>query len=260
VRDESGDLGETRAFYHRFAWAYDRLIERPGGPQIDNVSMILRDHGCQAGARFVDAGCGTGAYAVALSKLGFLVTAVDRSAELLDVARRRARRSGATLRFARVDLSDDDWSPVAPADGVLCRGVLNDLLTDAAREGAFGSFARWLRPDGVLLLDVRDTERSRERYATGREFTSTATRNRDSLTFTSSTTMAPGSDRLELVERWQGHIDGERVTHEDRFEMRTWSWSTLQNLLQRAGFATISRLNGQTVGAGGDRIVALAIR
>jgi hypothetical protein len=143
---------------------------------------------------------------------------------------------------------------------VLCRGVLNDLLTEEARERTFSSFARRLRPRGALRLDVRDTERSRERYADGREFTQTATRNDDTITLTSTTTMAADSDRLELIERWEGQVNGERVTHEDRFTMRTWSWDTLQDLARAAGFDTISRLAGTKLGARSDRIVALAIR
>jgi SAM-dependent methyltransferase len=259
VGDESVDLGVERAFYHRFAWAYDLLIERPAGPQVDNVAKVLCERGCAPGAHLVDAGCGTGGYAVALAVLGFNMTAVDRSAELLGEAQRRALHSGATVRFAQADLTGD-WAPPAPADGVLCRGVLNDLLADGARERAFGSFARWLRPGGVLLLDVRDTERSRERYGHGRELTHAATREHDSLSFTSSTTMAADSDVLDLVERWDGRVDGHRVTHEDRFKMRTWSWSTLHDLAHTAGFTTVSRLSSETVGARGDRIVALAVR
>ena len=256
--DETVDYGAERAFYHRFAWAYDLLIERPSGPQIENVATILCQHGCAPGAHLVDAGCGAGAYAVALAALGFDVTALDRSAELLEAAQHRARDRGAEVSFARADLTGD-WAPALMADGVLCRGVLNDLLTDGARERAFGSFARWLRPGGVLLLDVRDAERSRERYTHGREFTNVARRGQDSLTFTSSTTAAD-ADVLDLVERWEGRVDDQPVMHEERFKMRTWSWNTLHDLARVSGFMTISRLRSDTIGARDDRIVAVAVR
>jgi hypothetical protein len=138
--------------------------------------------------------------------------------------------------------------------------VLNDLLTDDARERAFRAFADWLRRDGILLLDVRETEHSRQRYKDGRGFTRTATRGGDSLTFTSTTTMTVDSDMLDLVERWEGIVQGSRVEHEDRFAMRTWSWSSLRDLAHAAGFSAVSCLSDDTVGARGDRIVAVAVR
>lgn len=252
------NLGAERSFYHRFAWAYDLLSARRGGPQIEDVATVFREHECAAGSHLVDAGCGTGAYAVALASLGFLITAVELSPELLATARHRARDSGATVTFAQADMTKG-WAPARPADGVLCRGVLNDLLTDDSRERAFGAFASWLRPRGVLLLDVRETEHSRERYKNGRNFTRTATRGDDSLIFTSTTTMAANSDVLELLEQWQGIVAGERVGHQERFAMRTWSWGSVQDLADAAGFSAVSRLSGETVGARGDRIVAVAV-
>lgn len=210
-------------------------------------------------AHLVDAGCGTGAYAVALVSLGFLVTAVERSAELPAAAKARARNSGVGVAFAQADITTS-WAPARLADGVLCRGVLNDLVSDDARELAFEAFANWLRPGGVLLLDVREIEHSRERYKNGRDFRRTATRVEDSLTFNSTTTMAPNSDVLVLVQRWKGTVAGERVNLEERFTMRTWSWSSLQDLAHAAGFSTISRLHEELVGARGDRIVGVAIR
>jgi hypothetical protein len=50
-------------------------------------------------------------------------------------------------------------------DAILCRGVLNDLVDDSAREAAFDAFASALQPRGVLILDVREWDASAARKA-----------------------------------------------------------------------------------------------
>jgi hypothetical protein len=143
---------------------------------------------------------------------------------------------------------------------VLCRGVLNDLVEDADRERAFKAFASWLRPGGMLLVDVRDLESSRRRYAQQRTFAETAQRDDDVLTFESVTSIQPGSDRLELIERWQGTVAGERVAVKTRFEMRCWTWDVLERSALTAGFRTVVAQEPRVLGAHSDRLVAAALR
>ena len=250
---------DGRPFYHRFAWAYDLIIERTAGPQVEQVARILARHGLSAGSSLVDAGCGTGAYAVGLAGRGYAVTAMDRSPELLALAAERARRHGSTVELACGDLTRA-WTPPEPVDGVLCRGVLNDLVEDADRARAFAAFASWLRPSGILLLDVRDSDGSLQRYADRSVFERTVRRGEDVLTYASTTSVEPPSDRLQLVESWAGTVGGLAVEVENAFEMRCWTAGALERLAAAAGFARLSLLDPQIVGARGDRLVALAVR
>jgi SAM-dependent methyltransferase len=250
---------EGRAFYHRFAWAYDLIVERPGGPEVDAVAAVFARHGVGRGASVVDAGCGTGAYATELALRGFTVTGVDRSRDLVVQAEERARRQGADVESYCADFTLG-WRPTRPADGVLCRGVLNDLIDDDDRQRAFASFASWLRPDGTLLVDVRDRESSLRRYDGGRTFERRVDRDADTLTFTSTTTMEPGSDILQLVERWAGTVGDVPVDEEGTFTMRCWTWNSLEDVAHAAGFRNVSSLEARVVGARGDRLVAVARR
>jgi ubiquinone/menaquinone biosynthesis C-methylase UbiE len=93
------------------------------------------------GRRILDVGTGTGRAAIALAKRGAIVTAVDASAEMLEVARRRAqetlgrrpvRRSpgeggslgeGGTVTFARGDAHHLEF-PDRAFDAVVCLRVL----------------------------------------------------------------------------------------------------------------------------------------
>jgi SAM-dependent methyltransferase len=248
-----------RGFYHRFAWAYDLIVEEPGGPAVEAVAGAFDDNGVGRGSFLVDAGCGTGTYTSGLAGRGFTVVGVDRSAELVGLAKRRPGQSRSATVYVCADFARG-WRPTHPADGVLCRGVLNDLLGDDERQQAFAAFASWLRLDGAVLVDVREREASTRRYAGGKTFERTVRRGDDTLTFTSVTTIEPASDLLLLEERWVGTVGGEPVTEENSFRMRAWTWDSLELTARKSGFRRIARLDPDSVGARTDRLVAIALR
>lgn len=82
--------------------------KRFGGPI---GQMLLEDQervlatflGDVSGRRVLDVGTGTGRAAIALSKRGALVTGIDASNEMLNVARRRASDTGLSIDFAEGD-------------------------------------------------------------------------------------------------------------------------------------------------------------
>jgi 2-polyprenyl-3-methyl-5-hydroxy-6-metoxy-1,4-benzoquinol methylase len=76
-----------------------------------------------AGRRILDVGTGTGRAAIALAKRGALVTAVDASAEMLQVAERRARDADTQVTFIRGDAHGLDF-PDRSFDAVVCLRVL----------------------------------------------------------------------------------------------------------------------------------------
>src|SRR4051794_17689165 len=131
---------ETRGFYHRFAWAYELIIERPGGPAVEAAAKAFNDFGVRRGSFLIDAGCGMGGYTNGLAARGFTVTGVDRSAELVALAERRHRQGGGGATYVCADFTQG-WKPTHLSDGVLCRGVLNDLLGADERQRAFTAFA-----------------------------------------------------------------------------------------------------------------------
>ena len=146
----------SRPFYGEFAWAYDHLIPRPVAAECAGVAATLARRGLAPDATVLDAGCGSGRYALELARLGYRVTGLDRSPELLDEARRAAEAAPAPAHFVRGDLLA--LPPRASYDAILARGVLNDLVEDSERDAVFPTFAGALGAGGVLLLDVRDWE------------------------------------------------------------------------------------------------------
>ena len=118
--------GTKRPFYGQFAWAYDALIDTPVSRQCVFIDEQLRRRGVVPRASLLDAGCGTGGHAIALARLGYRVTGVDLSLELLAEARHKA--------VAQL--------PVTFAEGDLLR--LPDVLGGSARTfaGEAGSASR----------------------------------------------------------------------------------------------------------------------
>ena len=101
----------------RFSGPIGRLIAETQEQVIAGFLDPLRDR------TVLDVGTGTGRGAIALARRGAIVTGVDASAEMLEVARKRAAEAGVSVTFSREDahrLPFDDRS----FDAVLCLRVL----------------------------------------------------------------------------------------------------------------------------------------
>lgn len=100
----------------------------------------------------VDAGGGTGGFAVPLAALGHRVTVVDPNPDALAALERRAADAGVAVRGVQAD-TDDLLAVVGPdsADLVLCHSVL-EYVDDAG--AAMAALTRTVRPGGRLSVLV----------------------------------------------------------------------------------------------------------
>jgi len=254
---DSAPVG-LRPFYDAFAWAYDCLIERPVAAEVAGIVATLARRGVVPGATLLDAGCGTGRYAVELARRGFAVTGIDRAPALLAEARRRPAEAGARVRFAPGDLRAVPSR--ARFDTIVCRGVLNDLLEPAERAAVFEAFAAGLRPRGVLVLDVRDWDATVARKTVEPMWEKRVTTPRGRLVFRSLTRLDPATRRLLISEEHTPTTASGETTAKADFVMRCWSRDELDRALRGAGFGAIEytgSYEGAPLGAG-DRIVAAA--
>jgi len=222
-----------RPLYTSFAWAYDLVVPSPAAPQPAEAARLL------AGRRSIaDIGCGTGRHTAFLAEAGFSVIGVDASAAMIDVARARAPE----LEFVVADLFS--WQPDEPFDGVLCRGVFNDIAEDEDRSRGLEALCRMLRPGGLLVFSVREIEKTRTRY--GRE--PTITRSEQGVFFRSEGRFL--GDRLMVQET----ISSADARADHSFEMRPWSLTEVDERTSAAGFTRVERR------IEGDRIVAACWR
>jgi protein-L-isoaspartate O-methyltransferase len=98
----------------------------------------------------IDAGGGTGGFAVPIASLGHHVTVIDPSPDSLAAAQRRAAEMRVPLRAVQGDAADlAGLAGEGSADVVLCHSVLEYVDSPAA---AMAAIARVLRPGGVVSV------------------------------------------------------------------------------------------------------------
>jgi SAM-dependent methyltransferase len=247
-----------RPFYAEFAWAFDLLIDRPVRKESAVIAAWLREHGTFPGAEILDAGCGTGRYSTELARLGYIVHGIDLSPELVEIAKQSIREPRGFLSFAVGDIL------VVPRNryaGILCRGVLNDIIENRQRDSVFAAFSQALRPNGVLILDVREWGASAERKAREPLFRKRVSTGRGELTFTSVTSIDVESRRLLIAERHALVHHGRARVSDYQFVMRCWERDELGAALARYGFGNIRYFGAYdpSIGVGAtDRLVAVA--
>ncbi|MBA2952013.1 class I SAM-dependent methyltransferase [Streptomyces himalayensis] len=103
-----------------------------------------------AGARVLDAGCGTGRVAIRLAELGYDCVGIDLDASMLDVARAQAPE----LPWYRTDLAEFDPAQIgidADFDLVVAAGNVLPLLAPGTEATVVKRLAAALRPGGLLV-------------------------------------------------------------------------------------------------------------
>jgi SAM-dependent methyltransferase len=242
-------VSQARPFYADYAEAYDLLVTGPVEPWADAVHDRLLAGGWPS-AHVLDAGCGTGRHAAALAAKGHHVDLADASERLL--AQAAARNPSALALHA--DLCALIVSGAYQA--VTCRGVLNDMTTDAERDAALSSLRGALSDGGVLMLDVREPEGSRRRADGVPRHRTADLGPRGALELASTVTWEAGF--LHVVEDYQLRTPSSPAEHRRfHFIMRPWSAQEIRERLTAAGFGRVDV--GPGVGrTTGDRLFVVA--
>jgi SAM-dependent methyltransferase len=108
------------------------------------------------GAPVLELGCGTGRVLVPMARTGLPVTGIDRSAPMLDYARRRARRlpAGARPAIVRGDIRALPFPRASFGLVVAPYGMLQSLILDRDLMSALREAARVLQRGGLLGVDL----------------------------------------------------------------------------------------------------------
>ena len=167
-----------------------------------------------------------GQYAAAFAACGYQVVAVDRQIDLLweGVARSDA------VHWVLADLRR---LPLADRfDGILARGVLNDMVAPSDLEGALLCVAGVLNEDGRFIADVREREAHRARVAAR----PVIERSAGDITFRAERIM---DDEGLIVSREQFARSG-TWSPPFEFKMRTFTEKEVYRLWQGAGLEIVS--------------------
>lgn len=217
-----------------FDWENARTLGRTDVP-------FWRRLASRARGRVLELGCGTGRVSLPLARAGVSLVGVDRSAPMLDRARRRIGKNPAKsgshavpLRLVRGDIRALPFPPGEFEMVLAPYGILQSLLADRDLRATLESVSRVLAPGGTFGIDlVPDVPRWREyrnrvqlrgRAASGAELTLIESVRQDR--------------RRHLTTFEQRYLErrGRRVA-EHRFELtfRTIPVRRMAGLLERAG-------------------------
>jgi SAM-dependent methyltransferase len=138
--------------FNRYAGFYDALYaEKDYAAEVDYLERLLSKYAGTPVSTILDLGCGTGGHALRLAERGYLVTGVDRSAEMLTLAQEKSRPGNPEyLRSDLVRLNlGREFDAVISMFAVMSYVTENqDLLS------AFRRVRKHLRPGGIFFFDA----------------------------------------------------------------------------------------------------------
>lgn len=142
--------------YSDFSRVYDSLMSVDYKSLCKRLLSVCRKYSHKP-KLVLDAACGTGSFTGELIKNGIDVIGVDRSAEMLSVAREKL---GSKVTLICQDLCDLDL--YGTIDTVFCTlDSLNHITDIKLLEKAIGRMALFLDKDGLMIFDVNTVYKHR---------------------------------------------------------------------------------------------------
>nr|WP_320164228.1 class I SAM-dependent methyltransferase [uncultured Trichococcus sp.] len=138
------------AVFNNIANQYDEWYSQKKGAFVDRVETDLAFGmlKLEPGMKVLDVGCGTGNFSMKLAEMGYVVTGIDVSEEMLKVALRKAAEKSLSISYLRMDATELGFDDGA-FDVVLTMAAVEFIEdTDRAVEEMF----RVVKNGGQVLI------------------------------------------------------------------------------------------------------------
>ena len=218
--------------YTAFAEIYDELMA-----DVDYDSWaafyreILSAYGIAPGAKVCECACGTGSLTLPLRRVGYVMTGVDLSQDMLWVASQKARAAGAAIPFICQDMRSLRLH--RPMDAVIatCDGV-NYLTSEEDLRSFLRAAWRAIRPGGALIFDVSTPHKLRDELCAG-----LICEDQEDITYFWQNRWNPRTAIVDmLLCFFIREEDGRYRRMEEEQRQRAWEAQELKSMLLQAGF------------------------
>ena len=237
--------------YQRFASNYDRFnnwkdrlaFEMPFiDKQIRNLQQELGDR-----LSILDAACGTGMHAIAMTKKGYKIAGADLFPEMIEIAQENANSAGVTVDFRAVGFGSlsTEFDP-CQFNAVLCLGnSLPHLLSREDVVGALNDFNECLLPGGMLIIQNRNFDsimQKKSRWMDPQAFTEG---DKEWLFQRFYDFEADGTIRFNIVT-FSRTLGADWQVIMDHTRLRPLLFEDLSALLHTSGFSSIKKFGDMT--------------
>ena len=128
------------------------------------IDKIFREEMKNKPELVLDLGCGTGSMTLALADIGYDMTGVDYSTEMLDIARERAENCGHSVLWLCQDMCEFELYGTVDA-AVCCLDCINHLTEKEEVLKCFELVHNYLIPDGIFVFDINGKFKFENIYA-----------------------------------------------------------------------------------------------
>ena len=168
------------ATFEAYAAFYDALYrDKDYAGECDILERIFERYAVSPVRQILDVGCGTGGHALVLASRGYAVMGVDRSGQMLAVARAKDHTRALNVRFEEADIRS--WRGGRTWDAVLAMFAVLSYQVDHDDVAAVIETVRMhLAPQGLFVFDIwfgpgvltePPSERTKEMREHGHEIT-----------------------------------------------------------------------------------------
>jgi len=217
--------------YNSLAYYYDKLMADA------DYSWWIKtiEENLPRGCRVLDVGCGTGTLSLALADLGYHVTGLDLSCDMLVVASDKAKEHDAIIDFIHRDMRE-----LAGLSGFDCVLIAVDSLNylenaDDVIKTFFGAH-KALNDEGLLIFDVHTPHKMRSTF---KDYL--YVENDDDLTYIWH--VEEGEYPLSVVHEltmFSRNEDGSYMRTIEHHHQRTFEMKQYEACLTEAGFEIIT--------------------
>jgi SAM-dependent methyltransferase len=139
--------------YGDFAFYYDRLMQTVDyAAWADYIHEIAQRNKISPGLA-VDLGCGTGSFCIEMSKRGYDMIGIDKSAEMLSCAKDKSLKAGKDILFLNQDMTD--FELYGTVDIITClMDSVNYVTYKNDLKRLFRLVKNYLNPQGLFIFDI----------------------------------------------------------------------------------------------------------